>query len=148
MITLSVPARMPYVASLKAMVLALEGVYADHACRPSPDAVYAWALAVYEAATNVVRHGHAGGSERPMTLTIDPQPDLVVMRLIDDGTPNPAWPPRDEPPALGESGYGQHIIQRVMDEVAYTRDGEGRNVLEMVARLEPASATCHRDRSS
>ena len=139
MITLSVPGQLRYLGLLRAAVVALDGVYAGGERRPAPSAVYAWGLAVYEAATNIVRHAYDGDSEALITMTIEPAADRVIIRLTDRGRRNPHWPPPDEPTHSGEGGYGLHIIRQVMDEVRYDRDGQEANVLTMVAYLEGAS---------
>lgn len=140
MIAVTVPARLARVGELRAALAGLDAYYAKQAHGPSPTELYAWGLALHEAATNVVRHGHGGGSDAPITLTVEPAPDHVVFVLQDSGRPNPLWP--YEPPArpsLDEGGYGLQIIHRVMDEVRYHQDPAGRNVLTLVARLEAAA---------
>jgi serine/threonine-protein kinase RsbW len=141
MIDVTVPARLARVGELRAALAGLDVYYADQAYGPSPTEVYAWGLALHEAATNVVRHGHGGDSNAPITLTIEPAPDHVVFVLQDTGRPNPAWPYRPPGrPVLDEGGYGLQIIHRVMDEVRYHRDPAGRNVLTLVARLKAGAA--------
>lgn len=140
MLTLSAPGRLRYLGLLRAAVVALDGVYAGGDRKPAPAVVYAWGLAVYEAATNIVRHAYEGGSDEPITMTIEPAADRVIIRLIDRGRRNPHWPPPDEPAHSGEGGYGLHIIRQVMDEVDYGHDGQNANVLTMVAYLEGAQA--------
>lgn len=138
MITLTAPGRLRYLGPLRAAVVALDGLYAGGERKPTPSAVYAWGLAVYEAATNIVRHAYEGGSDELITMTIEPGEDRVIIRLIDRGRRNPHWPPPDEPSHSGDGGYGLHIIRQVMDEVRYDRDGQEANVLTMVAYLEVA----------
>lgn len=136
---LRVPARLPALGVLREAVNGLASYYAG--CQPVPTSseLYAWGLAVYEAATNVVRHGYDGGSEDRLSLRIQPQADQVVFSLRDRGRPNRAWP--YDPQAVrdrDEGGYGMHIIHRVMDEVAYVHEPDGVNVLVMIARFPRA----------
>jgi anti-sigma regulatory factor (Ser/Thr protein kinase) len=137
---LSVPARLAYMSLLRGAIGGLEAYYADSPLAPSSQTVYAWGLAVYEAATNVVRHGYAGGSDAPLTLTVAPEADRVVFTLSDHGAPNPAWPYAPQPAArFDDGGYGQRIIHQVMDEVAYQQDAGGQNHLTMTAYLRRAN---------
>ncbi|MFN3432038.1 MAG: ATP-binding protein [Candidatus Sericytochromatia bacterium] len=134
MMTVSVPARLPALGVLRMAVGGLGPFYAGREPAPSATDMWGWALAVYEAATNVVLHGHDGGSDAPITLTVAPERDHVVFTLHDTGRPNPAWPYQPRPiPELAEDGRGMAIIHRVMAEVTYGRDGLGRNVLTMRA---------------
>lgn len=136
MLRLSVPARLAYMSLLRGAIGGLEAYYADSPLAPTSRTVYAWGLAVYEAATNVVRHGYAGGSDEPITLTVAPGEDRVVFTLIDGGAPNPAWPYAPQTASRFEDGgYGQRIIHQVMDEVAYRQDASGQNRLMMTAYL-------------
>jgi anti-sigma regulatory factor (Ser/Thr protein kinase) len=133
---LSVPARLAYMSLLRGAIGGLEAYYADSPLAPSSQTVYAWGLAIYEAATNVVRHGYAGGSEAPLTLTVAPESDRVVFTLADHGAPNPAWPWSPGATASFEDGgYGQRIIHQVMDEVTYQPGAGGLNILTMTAFL-------------
>jgi anti-sigma regulatory factor (Ser/Thr protein kinase) len=133
---LSVPARLAYMSLLRGAIGGLEAFYADNPLAPPSQTVYAWGLAIYEAATNVVRHGYAGGSDDLVTLTVAPGTDRVVFTLADRGAPNPAWPYAPQAAAdFEDGGYGQRIIQQVMDEVAYHQDATGQNILTMTAWL-------------
>lgn len=136
MLRLSVPARLAYMSLLRGAIGGLEAYYADSPLAPTSQVVYAWGLAVYEAATNVVRHGYAGGSDAPLTLTVVPGEDCVVFTLSDRGAPNPNWPYAPQTATrFDDGGYGQHIIHQVMDEVAYHQDDTGQNHLTMTAYL-------------
>jgi anti-sigma regulatory factor (Ser/Thr protein kinase) len=134
MMTVSVPARLPALGVLRMAVGGLGPYYAGREPAPSGTDLWSWALAVYEAATNVVLHGHDGGADAPLTLIMAPERDHVVFTLHDTGRPNPAWPyqPRDIP-ELAESGRGMAIIHRVMSDVTYETDDLGRNTLIMRA---------------
>jgi serine/threonine-protein kinase RsbW len=134
---LTVPARLDQLAPLRAAVMGLGPIYAERGVELSDERLYGWGLAVYEAATNVARHGYPEGGEETLTLAIEPEPERVVFRLFDHGLPIRPWPPSAAPPAPGEGGYGLFLIGRVMDEVHYDPAPGGRNELRMVGRVAP-----------
>lgn len=85
---------------------------------------YALKLAVEEACTNVIAHGYAGLNPGSIILTLDLQPDRVMITLTDFGH---AFEP-SEPPAPDVSaglddqptgGFGLYFIYQSMDEVDY-----------------------------
>jgi anti-sigma regulatory factor (Ser/Thr protein kinase) len=91
-------------------------------------------LAAEEAVTNVINHGYEG---KPGNVSIQCRvsAEQVKITITDTG---PAFDPTKIPPAdvmadldhrkIG--GLGIHLIRSVMDEVAYSRDGdENRLVL-------------------
>jgi anti-sigma regulatory factor (Ser/Thr protein kinase) len=136
-IELTVPARLDHLAPLRAAVARLGPLYAERGVELGADRLYGWGLAVYEAATNVARHGYPEGGEAMLTLAIEPEPERVVFRLIDFGRPIRPWPPSSAPPAPGEGGYGLYLIGRVMDEVHYAPLPGGPNELRMVGLIGP-----------
>lgn len=131
--TLEVPARMPYLGLLRAAVAGLEAFYAGAPGAPGTRQVYAWSLGVYEAATNIVRHAYAGGSDEGVRLTIAPTSGRVVFTLSDRGLANPGRP-LQAPPPLQEGGHGLLIMERVFDVIDYRREGD-ENVLRLEARF-------------
>jgi anti-sigma regulatory factor (Ser/Thr protein kinase) len=134
-IEVRVPARLEYLGLLRQAALALGEVLPRLGRPAAAREVDAWGLAIYEAATNVVRHGFAGGSDDPIVLAIAIEADRVVFSLSDHGHPNEAWGRSVVPAAGAESGYGLMIIRQVMQEADYVRDAAGRNELRLVARL-------------
>lgn len=135
-IVVSVPAQLNFLCVFRAGVASLASVYQAYERRPSARCLYAWALAVYEAATNVVRHGYDGRGDEPLTLTIEPGEDRVVFLLTDCGRYNHAWWQEAAAPGGAEGGYGLQLIRTLMDEASYVRDARGCNVLRLVGRLD------------
>jgi anti-sigma regulatory factor (Ser/Thr protein kinase) len=98
------------------------------------------ALAIEEAATNVIAHAFAGiAPPHLITVRLDITPQLLVAEIIDNGRPfDPtAAPPPDltlpiQQRALG--GLGIHLMRSMVDRMHYRRSG-GRNRL----RLEKAA---------
>lgn len=141
MIRLTLPARLACLGLVRGLVSGLGSYYADRPAAPSPQTIAAWALALHEAATNVVRHGHGGGSDAPLTLIIEPADTHVTFTLEDVGAPNPHWPYQvPAEPTFGDGGYGMRIIHQVMDAVDYQPGADGPNRLIMRAALPPPTA--------
>lgn len=126
-IAIQIPARLEYLGVLRGAVHALAQVY-PAAQRPGDERLRAWALAIHEAAANIVAHGGGG----PIRLKIEPQADRVVFWLEDEGPPNPL--PELVPDALDEHGRGLQLIRMLMDELHYVREG-AHNQLQLAARL-------------
>ena len=94
-------------------------------------------LAVEEAVVNICLYAY----EVPpgeLLVRVEPGADAFVVELIDEGVPF-------DPLAVGEpdlragvadravGGLGIFLVRRVMDEVAYVRDGS-RNILKLLIR--------------
>jgi anti-sigma regulatory factor (Ser/Thr protein kinase) len=140
MISITIPARLEYLGLLRAVVEALGQLYDAHPHRPTATVLYAWSLAVYEAGTNIVMHGHDGGAPASFSLRIDPGLESVAFELEDCGRPNERWGHAPQASDEDEHGRGLAIIRHVMDEATYLCGPDGRNVLRLVALLEPAAA--------
>lgn len=139
MINIAIPARLEYLGLLRAVVDALGQVYDGHPHRPSARVLYAWSLAIYEAGTNAILHGHDGGAWEPLRLAIDPSADRVVFELADSGKPNEHWTDEPHNSPDDEHGRGLEIIRHVMDEATYRSSPGEPNVLRLVAYLECAA---------
>jgi anti-sigma regulatory factor (Ser/Thr protein kinase) len=94
-------------------------------------------VAVTEALTNAVKHGHGGGDARgDIVCELELAPGQLTMRIFDNGpgftVPQPRVPSvsRHEAETLRESGYGLPIIQSVFRVVRAIRVG-GRFGLEL-----------------
>lgn len=114
-IEVKVPARYEYLGMLRAAVMRVGALYTEGG--PSREHLNRWALAIHEAASNVVRHGYQGGSDDLMQLMIEPHTDEVRFTLLDYGRPNTTQP--TVTPPMSESGYGLNLIHAVMDQVNY-----------------------------
>jgi serine/threonine-protein kinase RsbW len=101
------------------------------------------ALAVDEAATNVIEHAYAGASDRAFELRFaDRALDLRIDVLDDGATVDPrAVPALDLDRYASErrkGGLGVHLMGRIMDSVTFRRAAH-RNVCCMVKRKPPAA---------
>lgn len=90
-------------------------------------------LALDELFTNIISYGFDDEEEHLIEITIDAEPDQVVIRIEDDGVPfNPVEASQPEIGCSVENcrvgGLGIHLIKNLMDEICYQRCGN-RNVL-------------------
>lgn len=98
-------------------------------------------VALTEAVTNAVKHGHGGRDDAVIVCEVERSPRQAVFRVIDSGQgfvmPDPALPPvnPEELQALPESGYGLPIIQTVFPSVRGI-ELNGRFTLELCLPLE------------
>lgn len=100
-------------------------------------AVYHCQLAVDEACTNIVEHGYGrNGRDNVIDIICRSEDNRFVITVLDDSTAFDPFDRADSDPATvlddrGEGGWGIYFIKKVMDEVAYQRQG-GRNRLTMI----------------
>lgn len=96
-------------------------------------------VAVDEAASNIIRHGHQG---RPadITVIVAHGPDAVEVTLLDQGPafdPDSAPPPNTDLP-LGQrpfGGMGVQLMRELCDGLHYRRDPGGRNELRLLKKI-------------
>jgi anti-sigma regulatory factor (Ser/Thr protein kinase) len=97
-------------------------------------------VALTEAVTNAVKHGHGGDDGAVIVCEVEKSPRQVVFRVSDSGggfvVPDQALPPVNpkELHALPESGYGLPIVQTVFPSVRGT-ELNGRFTLELCLPL-------------
>lgn len=104
-----------------------------------PAAAEQVALAVDEAATNVIEHAYGGARGRPVELRYHVSSGELRVELLDDGAPvdTRALPELDLERYASErrrGGFGVHLMGRIMDSVSFRRTPRG-NVCCMVKRL-------------
>jgi serine/threonine-protein kinase RsbW len=101
----------------------LEAVWADAPDIPMMER-FKFETALLELASNVVKHAD-GGSGLWCTLEIDAHSDSIQATVFDDGEPSDdrILVPRDMPDALSESGRGIAMIQALVDDLVYSREG-------------------------
>jgi serine/threonine-protein kinase RsbW len=113
---------------------------ACRACGGDSAACDALELAVDEACTNVVVHGYDGLEPGPMELIVRCDANGAEVTIMDHGH---GFSPDDIPaPDLDSpwqerqvGGLGWHIIQQMMDGVAYQADAQAGNRLVLRKRL-------------
>ena len=102
---------------------------------PESDAE-ALALAVNEAASNVMRHAYGNRHDACLALEIRDFPDRMEFYLEDSGPKVRAEMIRSRPlEDVRPGGLGVHIISRVMDDCSYDNDYAGGNRLKMMKFL-------------
>lgn len=90
--------------------------------------------ALGEAFNNTVFHAYRGRPDGRVTIEVEPQGDLLEVRIIDEGiTFDLSAVPTPDLDELPESGMGLFIIRSFMDDVSY-RSGPP-NVLSLRKRL-------------
>ena len=104
----------------------------------SEDAINELELAVDEATSNIIRHAYACEQGRPIELRVEGDADQAIVSLYHCG--------RDfdhtavAPPTFKgqEGGFGIYLIQRLVDEVTYLHNDQGRRRELSTAGLERA----------
>jgi sigma-B regulation protein RsbU (phosphoserine phosphatase) len=96
-------------------------------------------LAVDEACTNIIRHAYGRECDTEIILEILQEGEELIFRLTDFADPvdDRAVTPRaiDH---MNPGGLGMHIINQVMDKVAFVECPKGAgNVLEMRKKITP-----------
>lgn len=81
-------------------------------------------MAVGEAVTNAVRHGHSGAGDSSFTVGCYASSERISISVSDNGPGfDPQGLPSFEDALLAEHGRGIHCMNSLMDEVAYSFDG-------------------------
>jgi serine/threonine-protein kinase RsbW len=90
-------------------------------------------LCIAEAATNTIRHAYHGLAGETVSIAVSTETDRLHIEVCDTGSPIPAEQVERlirgadiveiDRASLLESGRGLQIIHDLMDEVAYTREG-------------------------
>ena len=122
--------------------------HAQEAGLSKSDAEYV-ALAIDEAAANVIRHTYCGRHDALFALEVHRLPDRLEFFLED-------WGPKVyedliRPRPLDElrpGGLGTFFINSFMDECSYDPDFKEGNRLKLVKFLSRKGAWCHEDSSA
>jgi phosphoserine phosphatase RsbU/P len=95
------------------------------------------ALALTEAASNIILHSDPGPQPKPITLTVAADDDHVGVTLQYTGKPfDPESAPEPVFDGSKESGFGLYLIRQCVDEVHYGQDEQGRCVIHFVQKLK------------
>lgn len=103
-------------------------------------------LAVDEVLTNIISYAYNDDAEHMIAVTVDVQNDRLIIEIEDDGkASNPIQdyrPDRETPFHEREEigGYGIVIVRRVMDELAYRRQGGKKPFHHDKVQMIPRSA--------
>jgi phosphoserine phosphatase RsbU/P len=99
------------------------------------------ALALTEAASNIILHGAQGQQHQSITLTVEVDDDQVCVTLQYTG--KPFDPESAAAPAFDgsrQSGFGLYLIRKCVDEVQYRQDDQGLCVMHLVQKRKQ----CHK----
>jgi serine/threonine-protein kinase RsbW len=140
--SLTLPAKLESLEPISAFVLA-----AAHAAGLDDHACWQVSLAVDEAATNIIQYAYPAGHEGTITIETELSAQALTMRLRDSGRgfdPNDVPPPDMQSPLEQRQvgGLGLYLMHQLMDEVAFSFDGEHGNTVTLVKHLtrrEPAA---------
>jgi serine/threonine-protein kinase RsbW len=84
-------------------------------------------LCINEALANVMRHAYAGRTDRPILVSADERgPGCVCVSIRDWGNGvDPSTLPRPKYDPLTPGGVGLICLQKLMDDVVYTKQPDG-----------------------
>lgn len=106
------------------------------------------ALALTEAASNIILHAYQGQQHKSITLTVEADDDQVCVTLLHTG--KPFDPETVAAPAFDgsqEGGFGLYLVRKCVDEVQYGQDDQGRCVVQLVQqRKQRHKGEGHADR--
>ncbi len=98
--------------------------------------------ALAEGLTNAIRHAHQGlDPNTPILIEVEVFTDILEMRIWDQG---PAFDLKQQlattaatidPDQVG--GRGLYLIQRLCDDLSYTRSADQRNCLLLIKHFDP-----------
>lgn len=96
-------------------------------------------LAIDEAVANVIEHGYSPDETGPIEIEVEIADTTLVTKIRDrarpydpDSLPTPNI--REHVKAGKRNGLGIFLIRKIMDEIHYTRCGEGQNELKLVKK--------------
>jgi serine/threonine-protein kinase RsbW len=102
------------------------------------------ALAVDEAATNVIQHAYGGEPGHEIEVHFDPEGESLDIVIFHEGKPLPSVPvpELDLHKLVAEKrkgGLGLAIMRQMMDKVEHGRAGTGKNMCVMVRYKQKGS---------
>jgi anti-sigma regulatory factor (Ser/Thr protein kinase) len=97
------------------------------------DLIHRLALALTEAASNIILHGDQGQEHKTITLTIEVDDDQACVTLRHTGKPfDPEAAAAPVFDGSRQSGFGLYLIRQCVDEVQYGQDDQGRCVMRLL----------------
>ena len=97
---------------------------------PTEETTAALALAIDEAASNVIKHAYGGREDQQIQLRLEAFEDRVAARLRYLGAPfDPSLVPAPALDGSRESGFGVYLIAHSVDRVRYYRDDLERSCI-------------------
>jgi serine/threonine-protein kinase RsbW len=81
-------------------------------------------LAVTEAVSNAVRYGSPAGDADTVELSVEVEDPRLIVTVRDHGGPfTPPAPSLPDPALFAEHGRGLYLMQQLMDDVQFSRNG-------------------------
>lgn len=111
-------------------------------CRGIPDSLLDYdridniVLAVDETVANIIKHAYQGRKSQQIQITAEVSAGHMVIRLYDRGKEfdlESVQAPKFD--GSKDSGFGIYIISRLVDEVMYSRDKNGKNCAELIVKF-------------
>jgi anti-sigma regulatory factor (Ser/Thr protein kinase) len=141
-IRVTIPSDVRYLDPLRTMIqetAALAGL--------GRDAVAEVELAVTEGCANVIRHVYSNSERERIDLIFTFSDDIYEVRIDDYGTfVDPVLIKSRPLEDVRPGGLGVHLMQKVMDEVSYTKNRWGGTSLTMRKRLVRPAKGPRKDR--
>jgi serine/threonine-protein kinase RsbW len=98
-------------------------------------------LAMGEAVTNIIRHGHRENPEASVQISCRIDRDVVEILLLDEADPfDLAAVPYMDPGELRVGGRGVYLMRALMDELSCQPLGARGNALRMVKRWRSSAS--------
>jgi serine/threonine-protein kinase RsbW len=97
-------------------------------------------LALYEAATNIIRHAYRGAKDRPIWLEVEVSGERACLTLYHEGEdfdPEAVAPPAFDGSRQG--GFGLYLMRALTDEITFFHDPAGRCGLRLAKNSNPTS---------
>ena len=90
-------------------------------------------LAVSEAGSNIVLHGHEGQPEKSIELSLNVDDQQACVTFMYTGRAfTPHAVPMPDFSGNAESGYGHYLIQQSVNDVSFSRDNAGLCTIRLV----------------
>lgn len=130
MLTLSINNNLTEISQLEPFMEKLSEAYGI-----SPDVQFQLNLALDEALANSINYAYPEGTEGSIILEAETEGNMLVLRLMDFGTPFDPTIQGDVDTTLSVEqrpigGLGIFLIKKMMDDVTYVRQEE-KNILTM-----------------
>lgn len=95
---------------------------------------------VIEACTNAMEHGNELDDHLPIQVIYEIEESQITVTVLDEGPgfDFEHWQPSDE--LMRQRGRGIQIMREFTDELNFSHHEDGRFMIRMVKKLEPAPA--------
>ena len=89
------------------------------------EAAYGLTMAIEEAVSNIIRHGHSDGGVHAIAVRVSADAARLVAEVSDDGA---AFDPTTLEDKDDNRGIGLHLIKTMVDGIEYARDADGNHL--------------------